>query len=109
MEQTEVKKITSEILNASQEEISHLSIQLSCLQILIAERQKREVLKEIISPKPEATRTYRKRQTYTEEQRAEVLRLSDEGISAKEISARTNVEYTSVLKMKKRAMERGEA
>lgn len=106
MEQTEVKKITSEILNASQEEISHLSIQLSCLQILIAERQKREVLKEIISPTPKATRTYR---NYTEEQRAEVLRLSDEGISAKEISARTNVEYTSVLKMKKRAMERGEA
>ena len=106
MEQTEVKKITSEILNASQEEISHLSIQLSCLQILIAERQKREVLKEIISPKPKATRTYR---TYTEEQRDEVLRLSDEGISAKEISARTNVEYTSVLKMKRRAVERGEA
>ena len=106
MEQTEVKKITSEILNASQEEISHLSIQLNCLQILIAERQKREVLKEIISPTPKATRTYR---NYTEEQRAEVLRLSDEGISAKEISARTNVEYTSVLKMKKRAMERGEA
>lgn len=109
MEQTEVKKITSEILNASQEEIGHLSIQLSCLQILIAERQKREVLKEIISPKPKATRTYHKRQTYTEEQRAEVLRLSDEGISPKEISARTNVEYTSVLKMKKRAVEGGEA